>query len=128
MAFEVEGKLYKKMDTIQRTDTFRIREFVLETVDGAYTQLVKFQMTQNNCEKLDGFNEGDTVKVTFSLKGREYNKNGDTLYFTNLDAWRIEAGGGATQQTAAPAASNDGNFPSPADQPTAGESNDDLPF
>ena len=57
-------------------------------VDGAYTQLIKFQMVQNNCEKLDGFNEGDDVKVTFNLRGREYTKDGKTSYFTNLDAWK----------------------------------------
>ena len=51
MSFEVEGKLYKKFDTNQVTDTFRKREFILELEDGAYTQLIKFQLTQSNCEK-----------------------------------------------------------------------------
>ena len=37
-AFEAEGKLYKKMDIQQVTDTFKKREFVVEMVDGAYTQ------------------------------------------------------------------------------------------
>ena len=129
MAYEAVGKIYKKMDTIQRTDTFRIRELILETIDGQYTQLIKFQLTQNNCEKLDGFNEGDEIKVTFSLRGREYTKDDRTSYFTNLDAWKIEnAGSGGGQQAAVPAASEN-NFPSPDDQPTGGgESNDDLPF
>ena len=90
-AFEAEGKLYKKMDTQQVTDTFKKREFVVEMVDGAYTQLVKFQMVQNNCEKLDGFNEGDDVKVTFNLRGREWTSpDGVVKYFNTLDAWRIE--------------------------------------
>jgi len=130
MAYEAVGKIYKKMDTIQRTDTFRIRELILETIDGQYTQLIKFQLTQNNCEKLDGFNEGDEIKVTFSLRGREYTKDGRTSYFTNLDAWKIEnAAAGGGQQAAVPAASEN-NFPSPDDQPTGGgsDSNDDLPF
>ena len=65
MSFEVEGRLYKKMDVNQVTDSFRKREFVLEMEDGAYTQLIKFQLTQSNCEKLDPYNEGDQVKVTF---------------------------------------------------------------
>ena len=117
MAYEAEGKLYKKMDTIQRTDTFRIREFVVEMVDGAYTQLIKFQMTQNNCEKLDGYNEGDEVKVTFNLRGREYTKDDRTSYFTNLDAWKIDAPSAQTQQTAPPPAASDSGFPSPADAP-----------
>jgi hypothetical protein len=126
MAFEIEGTLYKKFDTQQITDTFRKREFVLEIQDGAYPQLIKFQMTQNNCDKLDGFDEKGQVKVTFSLKGREYTKDGRTSYFTNLDAWRIEKVG---NDTAAPAAPND-PFPSAADEPSAMDApdTDDLPF
>ena len=128
MAYEAVGKIYKKMDTIQRTDTFRIRELILETIDGQYTQLIKFQLTQNNCEKLDGYNEGDEVKVTFSLRGREYTKEGRTSYFTNLDAWKIDSAGAGNSQAAVPTASEN-SFPSPSDQPQGGaDSNDDLPF
>lgn len=128
MAFDLEGRLYKKFDTQQITEKFKKREFVVEIEDGAYTQLIKLQMTQNNCEKLDPFNEDDQVKVTFSLRGREYTKDGRTSYFTNLDAWRIEKAGGGNNNAAAPAASMD-NFPTVADEPAgATDSADDLPF
>jgi single-strand DNA-binding protein len=101
-AFEAEGKLYKKMDIQQVTDTFKKREFVVEMVDGAYTQLVKFQMVQNNCEKLDGFNEGDEVKVTFNLRGREWTSpQGEVKYFSTLDAWKIDSQTGTSVQQAA---------------------------
>ncbi|MEL6867740.1 MAG: DUF3127 domain-containing protein [Bacteroidota bacterium] len=123
MSFEAEGRLYKKFDTNQVTDKFRKREFVVEIEDGAYTQLIKFQMTQNNCDKLDPFSEGDQVKVTFSLRGREYTKDGRTSYFTNLDAWRIENVGGSDAVASAPSDS----FPSVTDEPVMDES-DDLPF
>ncbi|MEM6966399.1 MAG: DUF3127 domain-containing protein [Bacteroidota bacterium] len=126
MAFEAEGKLYKVMDTQQITDTFKKREFIVEMVDGAYTQLIKFQMVQNNCEKLDGFSEGDEVKVTFNLRGREYTKDGRTSYFTNLDAWKIETPDAPTQQAAPPSMGD--NFPTAADAPPMPTSNDDLPF
>ena len=128
MAFEAEGKLYKIMDTVQITDTFRKREFVIEMVDGAYTQLIKFQMVQNNCDKLDGYNEGDDVNVTFNLRGREYTKDDKTTFFTNLDAWKIQKQSDATpQQQAAPAPAAT-SFPSPTDAPPMPGSNDDLPF
>lgn len=124
MAFEAEGKLYKKMDTAQVTDSFKKREFVVEIEDGAYTQLIKFQLTQNNCEKLDPYNEGDVIKVTFNLRGREYTKDGRTSYFTNLDAWRLDKAG-QEQASAAPA----GDFPSAGDEPPASDNmTDDLPF
>lgn len=127
MAFDVEGKLYKKFDTNQVTDTFRKREFVLEMEDGAYTQLIKFQLTQNNCEKLDPFAEGDKLKVTFSLRGREYKKDNNTSYFTNLDAWRIES---AETAVGTPSAAPEfDTFPSLGDEPSGeSDSNDDLPF
>lgn len=127
-AFEAEGKIYKKMDTQQVTDTFKKREFVVEMVDGAYTQLVKFQMVQNNCEKLDGFNEGDDVKVTFNLRGREWTSpQGEVKYFSTLDAWKIDSQAAAPVQQAAPASAPT-NIPSPTDAPPAAQSNDDLPF
>ena len=53
---EVQGKLFKKMDLKQITDSFRKQEFVLEIVDGNYTQLVSFQMTNDNCDKLAAVN------------------------------------------------------------------------
>ncbi len=129
MAFDVEGKLYKKMDTQQVTDSFKKREFVVEIEDGAYTQLVKFQLTQNNCEKLDPYNENDQIKVTFSLRGREYTKDGRTSYFTNLDAWRLDKAG-QSQSAEVPSASLD-SFPTMSDAPGSDSNksmDDDLPF
>lgn len=46
---------------------------------------------------LDKFNTGDSVKVYFNIRGTKWNKDGRDLYFTNLDAWRIEAEGSALQ-------------------------------
>lgn len=130
MAFEIEGKLYKKFETNQVTDSFKKREFVLEVEDGAYTQLIKFQLTQNNCEKLDPYNENEQLKVTFSLRGREYTKEGRTSYFTNLDAWRLDKAGQTAQNAAAPNASLD-SFPTMTDAPSSSDGksmDDDLPF
>ena len=125
MAFEVSGKLYKKFDTQQVTESFQKREFVMEIEDGAYPQIIKFQLTQANCDKLDAHNEGDEIKVTFNLRGREYNKDGKILYFTNLDAWRIEPVGSSP---VAPPPVMDAGFPSASDAPAVGNEMDDLPF
>ncbi len=127
MSFEVEGRLHKKFDIVQITDTFKKREFVIELEDGAYTQIIKFQLTQNSCDKLDPFNEGDQMKVTFSLRGREYNKNEETMYFTNLEAWRLEKVG----ETVAPPTAGDNleTFPAATDEPSSDSADtDDLPF
>jgi translation initiation factor IF-3 len=127
MSFEVEGRLHKKFDTAQVTDSFKKREFVVEMEDGAYTQIIKFQLTQNNCDKLDPFNEGDQMKVTFNLRGREYTKNDETMYFTNLEAWRIEKAGEAVAQPVA--GDNLDAFPAANDEPSTDSTDtDDLPF
>ncbi len=87
MAFEVNGKLHRAFDTEQKTEKFRAREFVLEVEEGQYPQLVKFQLTQEKCDLLDNYNEGDELTVHFDLRGREWNGK----YFTNLNAWRIDS-------------------------------------
>ena len=120
-SFKAEGTLYKKFDTVQVTDKFKKREFVVEMVDGAYTQLIKFQMVQDNCEKLDGFNEGDQMEVSFNLRGREWtNKGGEVKFFSNLDAWRIDK---VQSDRIATAATTSTAPTAPTD-----ENKDDLPF
>jgi len=84
--FEIAGKLFKKFDTEQKTQSFSAREFVLEVNDSNYMQLIKFQLTQDRCGLLDPFEEGNEVKVHFDLRGREWNGK----YFTNLNAWKLE--------------------------------------
>ena len=86
MSFEIEGAIHKLFETESKTATFKAREFILEIQDGNYPQLIKFQLTQDRCDLLDSYKEGDQVKVHFSLRGREWNEK----YFTNLNAWRIE--------------------------------------
>lgn len=129
MGFEVNGKLHKKFDTVKVSDRFQKREFVLEIEDGAYPQLIKFQMTQDRCDALDKVQENDMIKVSFNLKGREYtNPKGEIIYFTNLDAWRVESASSAQQQVAPPTAGLDESaFPSANDEPFS-EITDDLPF
>ncbi len=86
-SFEITGKLFKKFETEQKTQSFSAREFVLEVNDSNYMQLLKFQLTQDRCGLLDPFEEGREVKVHFDLRGREWNGK----YFTNLNAWKLEA-------------------------------------
>ncbi len=127
MAFDLTGKMVAKFDTIQRSPTFKTREFVVETnedINGrTITNFVKFQTVQDRTSVLDRFNIGDTVKVHFNIKGSRWEKNGQTNYITNLDAWRIEQismGSSGGQMDTPPAFS-----PDPESQ--AGIS-DDLPF
>ncbi|TXB67896.1 DUF3127 domain-containing protein [Phaeodactylibacter luteus] len=123
MSFEVEGKLHKKFDTEQKTDSFQAREFVIET-EGNYPQFVKFQLVQDRCALVDPFEEGQIIKVHFDLRGREWNGK----YFTNLNAWRVEQGGAAAPPSATGGSMpSDDPFPSADDEP-ATQADDDLPF
>lgn len=121
MSFDIQGKLYESFEEQQISDKFRKREFVLEIPDGSYTQYVKFQLTQDKCNLLDQYKSGDELKVTFNLTGKPFTKNGQTMYFTNLQAWRIE-----------PAANNTGAGIPPQSEPApsfySSDLDNDLPF
>lgn len=116
MQLEVTGKLIQKYDTVQVSEKFKKREFVMELsedINGqTYTNYGKFQAVQTRCEALDRFNVGDTIKVSFNIKGQSYvdKKDGSTKYISNLDSWKIElvqAGVSVPQKAAAPVSSED---------------------
>ena len=124
MSFEVVGKLHKKFNTENKTETFRAREFVIEIPDGNYPQMIKFQLVQDRCDILDAFQEGDDLKVFFDLRGREWNEK----FFTNLNAWRIEKPTKETTQ-APPSVADEVPFPDASNEPSQQViEEDDLPF
>ena len=132
MSFEIEGKLHKVYDTEQKSETFRTREFVIETMQGSYAQYIKFQLTQDRCDIIDPYKTDQQIKVYFDLRGRQWQDK----YFTNLQAWRIEAVG-ETQAAPMPGqreithSANGGssNSGSALDNPEGGANDfDDLPF
>jgi len=94
MSYEITGKLVAKFNIVQRTETFKTREFVIEKsedINGrTITNYVKFQCVQDKTAMPDRFNLGDDVKVMFNIKGTKWVKEGKENYITNLDAWRIE--------------------------------------
>ena len=121
MSFEVVGRLHKVFDTEKKTESFQAREFVIE-VEGNYPQYVKFQVVQDRCSIIDAYKEGDTIKVHFDLRGREWQGK----YFTNLNAWRVEAGEASVTSAPPPPPTEAGAFPTVSDAPATAE--DDLPF
>ena len=128
MSYELTGKLYLKFDTVQKTETFKTREFVVEKsedINGKLiTSYIKFQCLQDRTGIVDRVNVGDEIKVHFNIKGSKWEKNGTVSYFNNLDAWRIE-------QILQPAKNEPGNeHLEPLDTFTSAsdEVNDDLPF
>ena len=94
MSFEITGKLVAKYDTVQRTETFKTREFVIEKTEDingrSISNYIKFQSVQDRTAMPDRFSIGDEVKVSFNIKGSKWTKDGKENYITNLDAWRME--------------------------------------
>lgn len=84
-SFEVQGKLHKVFPSENKSGSFQAREFVIEVESGQYSQLIKFQLTQDRCDLIDSYSEGEEIQVHFDLRGREW----DGKYFTNLNAWRL---------------------------------------
>ena len=136
MSFEINGRLAEKFETQTVSDRFQKREFILEIKStGAtgyeFVDFIKFQTTQDKCALLDQFNVDDTIKVSFNLRGRKWEKDGQVSYFTNLEAWRIE---NLSRESAEPASDTSltddesGEVPLPTDPPENDSGFDDLPF
>jgi hypothetical protein len=129
---EVTGTLKAKFDTQKVSDRFQKREFVLTTeANTPYPQHVSFQVTQDKCTLLDGFNEGEELKVQFNLRGREWNGPQGVKYFNTLEAWRIEKmTGGGSQQAGQNSAASSNTISTSSSPVFTGntDDNDDLPF
>ena len=65
---------------------FNVREFVVTTNADKYPQDICLQCVKEKVEMVDRLKVGDSVKVSFDLRGREYQDR----YFVNLNAWKIE--------------------------------------
>ncbi|MFT4980895.1 MAG: hypothetical protein ACI9UR_000741 [Bacteroidia bacterium] len=85
-SFEVSGKLKAVMEVQAFASGFTKREFVL-TTEEQYPQEIKFELIKDKTSAIDRFKENDTIKVSFNLRGNEYNGK----YYVNLQAWRVEA-------------------------------------
>jgi hypothetical protein len=115
---ELTGKI-KLINDIQTFDSgFQKREFVVTTQE-QYPQDVKFEVVKDKCSLLDKFSAGSDVKVSFNIRGNEYNGK----YFVNLQAWKIDADNSAPGAQPAAAGNSGASFESPIP-----EGGDDLPF
>ncbi len=141
---EIVGKLFEKHDAIKRTETFTVREFIVEVENARnpqYNDFIQFQLTNDRCNIVDNYEVGAMIQVTFDIRGRRWQSpEGRIAYFNTLNAWRVEHFQGYAQQPAQPqpVQPSGGYQPGPAPvppvgggvPPTGGGQNpaDDLPF
>ncbi len=131
---DVTGTVKAKFDTVQVSDKFKKREFVLTIEPSSpYPQHVSLQLVQDKVNLIDNISVGEEIKVYFNLKGREWvSPQGETKYFNTIDAWKLEKVSGAapqaqnnySNQTQQNAAGNNGTAP----VFTSNVADDDLPF
>ena len=131
--FKLQGTVKVVNNTVQVSEKFSKREFVVTESNGMYPQDILFQATQDKCAILDTVNAGEQVEVSFNLRGREWvSPQGETKYFNTLEAWKIDKVGATAPQgipQGGPTAMNLDPIPSAPAATFATESeDDDLPF
>ncbi|GAC1586090.1 MAG: hypothetical protein NVS3B19_04340 [Ginsengibacter sp.] len=128
MSYELSGKLIAKYDVVQRSESFKTREFVVEKQEDIKGRIisnyVKFQCVQEKTTIVDRVNVNDEIKVHFNIKGSKWEKDGRTNYITNLDAWRVEQFVNTGNTGRLP----DNDHPEPLDTFSSTDGVDDLPF
>jgi len=100
MSYEIQGKIIIIEDTVQVSDKFKKRQFVIEKEENGggnvWVDTIKFQAVQDKCNLLDPLSIGDTVDISFNIKGNKWEKNDKISYFNNLDAWKVLKAEGST--------------------------------
>lgn len=143
-ALELEGKISLKQAVQSGQSTrgqWAKQEFILEYMDGNFPSSVCFTAWgDDKVNELARFQVGDKVKVSFNIKGREYNGR----WYNDLRVWKISSANAPAQQ-ATPAAQAAPEFqampsasygarpqevPAPTfeDIPAADGTEEDLPF
>ena len=89
--YEMTGAVKVVMDEVTFPSGFNKREFVVTTEEDRYPQDIKFECVKEKTAMLADVTAGQRVKVTFDIRGNEYNER----YFVNLSAWRLEPAGAA---------------------------------
>lgn len=114
---ELSGRIKVVMDLVQINATMNKREFVV-TTDEKYAQDILFETFNEKTSILESYKAGDVVRVSFDIRGREYNGR----YYNNLRAWKIDRVG-ADNATNMPA-----DMPPPLPPLDDDPITDDLPF
>ena len=122
-SFEIEGRVKVLLDLQTFESGFTKREFVVETGDDKYPQMIKFECIKDKVQLLDSLKIDDPVRVSFDIRGNEYKGR----YYVNLNAWKITPAGAAGGEGGAEAgaSTSDSYFDN---EPDPSDAEDDIPF
>ncbi len=88
---ETTGTIKAVFDIQKVSDRFQKREIVLTIEDDPkYPQHVSFVLTQDKCELVNSKMIGSKVKVSFNLRGREWNGIDGVKYFNSMEIWKLD--------------------------------------
>lgn len=129
MDLSIKGRFVKALPEVSgdgRNGRWVKQNFIMETLE-QYPKKICLVAWGDKTTAVKALNEGDEIKVQFSIESREYNER----WYTDVKAWEIE------RLSAAPTASRQNvqtlSEPAPAayNQPAENTEigvNDDLPF
>lgn len=90
--FKFKGIVYKIGNTEVISEKFSKRELVLTDGADQYPQFITFTFVKDKCDLLNNLGEGQTIEVTFSLKGREWTSpQGEVKFFNTVEGWAINS-------------------------------------
>lgn len=133
-SFETEGTLIKIFPTSVKSERFQLREFVLNIEEGNYPQEIIFQFSQDDCDRLDKFKEGEKVKVSSWVRGKKWQRSpqDEPRWFNSLAARSIEHSDPMMSDMNQDAGNNEnpfgGEIPPPTEDTSSSMGDDDLPF
>ena len=105
LMYELSGTVKQIFEEKTFGSGFNLREFVVTTEADKYPQDICLQCIKEKVEMVNQLKEGEKVKVSFDLRGREYQGR----YFVNLNAWKVETAGAGSDS------SSNGDEPPPFD-------------
>lgn len=125
---ELQGTVKKLFDIQTFASGFQKREMILLTEE-QYPQPISIEFLSDKISLLDTVREGESVKVSINIRGREWTSpQGETKYFNSITGWRIEklTMGDFNEPTHAMPAETPA--PSTQSNPFEDDEDDDLPF
>lgn len=125
---ELQGIIKKLGDVQTFASGFQKREMVIVTEE-QYPQPISIEFLKEKGDLLNAYKEGDKVKVSINIGGREWTSpQGEVKYFNSITGWRIEKVEGANDFNEPTQARNADAKPAASNTDVFAEEDDDLPF
>ena len=126
---ELQGIIKKLGDVQTFASGFQKREMVIVTEE-QYPQPINIEFLKEKGDLLNSYKEGDKVKVSINIGGREWTSpQGDVKYFNSITGWRLEkVEGGNFNEPVEARPQQSGSASSENKTDVFAEEDDDLPF